>query len=89
MTADPRSSKSCVLPGQQFGLAVFVTISRLRRKLGDPPIIEIRPRAGYHITDSCRYDDSVARPGISSMIPGQALHGPNDLRKGRVSSEPV
>lgn len=37
-----------------FTNAVFVTISRLRRKLGDPPVIETRTRAGYHITDSCR-----------------------------------
>jgi DNA-binding response OmpR family regulator len=34
-----------------FTNAVFVTISRLRRKLGDPPVIETRPRAGYHIAD--------------------------------------
>jgi DNA-binding response OmpR family regulator len=29
---------------------VFVTISRLRRKLGDPPVIETQPGAGYHIS---------------------------------------
>ena len=33
-----------------FTNAVFVTISRLRRKLGDPPVIETQPGVGYHIT---------------------------------------
>jgi DNA-binding response OmpR family regulator len=33
-----------------FGNVVKVTISRLRRKLGDPPAIETVPRAGYRIT---------------------------------------
>ena len=33
-----------------FTNAVFVTISRLRRKLGDPPVIETQPGAGYHIS---------------------------------------
>jgi DNA-binding response OmpR family regulator len=32
-----------------FTTAVKVTISRLRRKLGDPPVIETVPRAGYRI----------------------------------------
>jgi DNA-binding response OmpR family regulator len=32
-----------------FTTAVKVTISRLRRKLGDPPIIETVPQAGYRI----------------------------------------
>jgi DNA-binding response OmpR family regulator len=32
-----------------FTTAVKVTISRLRRKLGDPPLIETVPRAGYRI----------------------------------------
>jgi DNA-binding response OmpR family regulator len=32
-----------------FTTAVKVTISRLRRKLGDPPVIETVPQAGYHI----------------------------------------
>ena len=32
-----------------FSSAVKVTISRLRRKLGDPPIIETVPGAGYRI----------------------------------------
>jgi DNA-binding response OmpR family regulator len=35
-----------------FTNAVFVTISRLRRKLGDPQIIQTQPGAGYHITDT-------------------------------------
>ena len=32
-----------------FTNTVFVTISRLRRKLGDPPVIQTQPGAGYHI----------------------------------------
>ena len=32
-----------------FTNAVKVTISRLRAKLGEPPIIETVPRAGYRI----------------------------------------
>ena len=33
-----------------FTNTVLVTVSRLRRKLGDPPIIETVPRAGYRMT---------------------------------------
>ena len=33
-----------------FTNAVFVAISRLRRKLGDPPAIKTQPGAGYHIS---------------------------------------
>ena len=32
-----------------FTTTVKVTISRLRRKLGDPPAIETVPQAGYRI----------------------------------------
>jgi DNA-binding response OmpR family regulator len=32
-----------------FTTAVKVTISRLRRKLGEPQLIETVPQAGYHI----------------------------------------
>jgi DNA-binding response OmpR family regulator len=32
-----------------FSNTVKVTVSRLRRKLGDPPVIETVPRAGYRI----------------------------------------
>jgi DNA-binding response OmpR family regulator len=32
-----------------FTNAVFIAISRLRRKLGDPPVIETRPGVGYRI----------------------------------------
>jgi DNA-binding response OmpR family regulator len=32
-----------------FSSAVKVTVSRLRRKLGDPPLIETIPQAGYRI----------------------------------------
>jgi DNA-binding response OmpR family regulator len=34
-----------------FTTAVFTTISRLRRKLGDPPGIQTQPGVGYRITD--------------------------------------
>jgi DNA-binding response OmpR family regulator len=34
-----------------FTTAVKVTISRLRRKLGQPSMIETIPQAGYRITD--------------------------------------
>jgi DNA-binding response OmpR family regulator len=33
-----------------FTTSVKVTMSRLRRKLGDPPVIETLPQAGYRIT---------------------------------------
>ena len=32
-----------------FSTAVKVTVSRLRRKLGDPPVIETVTHAGYRI----------------------------------------
>jgi DNA-binding response OmpR family regulator len=35
-----------------FTNTVSVTISRLRRKLGDPPVIQTIPNVGYKITDS-------------------------------------
>jgi DNA-binding response OmpR family regulator len=35
-----------------FTNTVFVTISRLRRKLGNPPVIETQPGVGYHILDT-------------------------------------
>jgi DNA-binding response OmpR family regulator len=34
-----------------FTNAVFLTISRLRRKLGEPPVIETQTGVGYRITD--------------------------------------
>jgi DNA-binding response OmpR family regulator len=34
-----------------FTTAVKVTVSRLRRKLGDPPLIETVAQAGYRIAD--------------------------------------
>jgi DNA-binding response OmpR family regulator len=34
-----------------FTNTVTVTISRLRRKLGDPPVIATTPGVGYRITD--------------------------------------
>lgn len=35
-----------------FTNTVTVTIGRLRRKLGDPPVITTQPGAGYRLTDS-------------------------------------
>ncbi|WP_196807129.1 response regulator transcription factor [Candidatus Solirubrobacter pratensis] len=35
-----------------FSNAVAVTIGRLRRKLGEPPVITTTPRVGYRIADS-------------------------------------
>ena len=32
-----------------FSTAVTITVSRLRAKLGDPPLIETVPKAGYRI----------------------------------------
>ena len=32
-----------------FSSAVKITVSRLRAKLGDPPLIETVPKAGYRI----------------------------------------
>jgi DNA-binding response OmpR family regulator len=36
-----------------FTNTVFVTISRLRRKLGEPPVIENVPNVGYRIREAC------------------------------------
>jgi DNA-binding response OmpR family regulator len=36
-----------------FTKTVQVTIGRLRRRLGEPPVIETVPGAGYRISDSC------------------------------------
>jgi DNA-binding response OmpR family regulator len=35
-----------------FTNTVSVTISRLRRKLGDPPVVETIPNVGYQIRDA-------------------------------------
>lgn len=43
-----------------FTNAVFITISRLRRKLGEPPVIETRPGVGYRITSQT----PAADPGL-------------------------
>jgi DNA-binding response OmpR family regulator len=37
-----------------FTNTVLVTISRLRRKLGEPPVIETVPNVGYRITSDPR-----------------------------------
>ena len=34
-----------------FSNAVFVTLSRRRRKLGDPQVIQTRPGVGYRISE--------------------------------------
>ena len=39
-----------------FTNTVFITISRLRRKLGEPPVIETRPGVGYRSPRSARPD---------------------------------
>jgi DNA-binding winged helix-turn-helix (wHTH) protein len=39
-----------------------MTIGRLRRKLGDPPVIATTPRVGYRIAGVAVGDDS-SRPG--------------------------
>jgi DNA-binding response OmpR family regulator len=49
-----------------FTNVVFVTISRLRRKLGDPPVIESQPRVGYHIPDP---PSSASRYGAGASTP--------------------
>jgi DNA-binding response OmpR family regulator len=46
-----------------FTNTVTVTISRLRRKLGDPPAITTTPNVGYRITES-------ARPGPATQCHG-------------------
>lgn len=48
-----------------FTNTVLVTISRLRRKLGDPPIIETVPNVGYRIAGSPR---PVLVPGAARGI---------------------
>ncbi len=40
-----------------FTNTVLVTISRLRRKLGDPPAIETIPNVGYRIACGSDQDD--------------------------------
>jgi hypothetical protein len=37
-----------------FTNAVFVTLSRLRRKLGEPAVIETQPGVGYRIPPQCQ-----------------------------------
>jgi DNA-binding response OmpR family regulator len=49
-----------------FTNVVFVTISRLRRKLGDPQVIESQPRVGYHIPDP---PSSASRSGVEASSP--------------------
>jgi hypothetical protein len=44
----PRTAEFGAFLGEHA--AYLVTISRLRRKLGDPPVIETQPGAGYHIS---------------------------------------
>jgi DNA-binding response OmpR family regulator len=43
-----------------FTTTVTVTISRLRRKLGDPPIITTTPGAGYRIASRTAQDQPPA-----------------------------
>ncbi|MFT4085366.1 MAG: response regulator transcription factor [Nocardioides sp.] len=39
-----------------FTNTVFVTIGRLRRKLGEPPVIQTRPGVGYRVVDPSRIE---------------------------------
>jgi DNA-binding response OmpR family regulator len=57
-----------------FTNAVFNTLSRLRRKLGDPPIIETQPGVGYRITQS-------SENAVTSTRPGDTNAGGNAERK--------
>jgi DNA-binding winged helix-turn-helix (wHTH) protein len=50
-----------------FTNVVFVTISRLRRKLGDPQVIESQPRVGYRIPD--RATPPLRRQGDKGLPP--------------------
>ncbi|WP_196807371.1 response regulator transcription factor [Candidatus Solirubrobacter pratensis] len=45
-----------------FTNTVTVTIGRLRRKLGEPPVISTTPRVGYRIAGAAARDDA-SRPG--------------------------
>ena len=45
-----------------FTKTVQVTVGRLRRKLGDPPVIETLQRAGYRIPERAPHEDGRGRP---------------------------
>jgi DNA-binding response OmpR family regulator len=44
-----------------FTNTVHVTISRLRRKLGDPPVIETIPNVGYHVAGAPSPNETLRR----------------------------
>lgn len=52
-----------------FTNTVTVTIGRLRRKLGDPPVIVTTPAVGYRIVG----DDAVARDAEDALGPGDGF----------------
>jgi DNA-binding response OmpR family regulator len=54
------SKPSATKDAQADPFITTVTISRLRRKLGDPPIITTTPGAGYRIASqaACRHHHS-------------------------------
>jgi DNA-binding response OmpR family regulator len=56
-----------------FTAAVKITVSRLRAKLGDPPLIETLPRAGYRITGQ----PITGQPITGQPITGQPIAGPS------------
>ncbi|MBV9379168.1 MAG: winged helix-turn-helix transcriptional regulator, partial [Streptosporangiaceae bacterium] len=47
-----------------FSTIVKVTVSRLRRKLGDPPVIETVAQAGYRIADDVPVQERGTRPPV-------------------------
>ncbi|MEV7394112.1 MULTISPECIES: response regulator transcription factor [unclassified Streptomyces] len=49
VSAEELLERAWDLAADPFSNAVKVTVSRLRRKLGDPPVIETLPHAGYRI----------------------------------------
>jgi DNA-binding response OmpR family regulator len=53
-----------------FTNTVHVTLSRLRRKLGEPPAIETVPGVGYRVTEASRVQDE-PRPRDGSNARGR------------------
>lgn len=51
-----------------FTNVVFVTISRLRRKLGEPQVIESQPRVGYRIQDRVRAEEPAAETSGNAPV---------------------
>jgi Transcriptional regulatory protein, C terminal/Domain of unknown function (DUF5753) len=62
-----------------FTNAVFITISRLRRKLGEPPVIETRPGVGYRITVQVLPFDAGVHPSMVAPFTMMGFPDPEDL----------